>query len=203
MIDLGELNPTKAHILLASNSPRRRELLGMISSNFSIPKMHEVDEKYPADMEAADVPEYLSKLKSDAYLPLLKPGQILLTADTGVIVPKATRAIMLGKPKDEDNAVEMLMELSGREHLVVTGVTLASAAKTISFSETTKVLFAELDPKRARLYSQMFRPFDKAGAYGIQEWIGAASIRRIEGSFYNVMGLPVHQVYRRLLDFPY
>ncbi|MCM1223792.1 MAG: Maf family nucleotide pyrophosphatase [Lachnospiraceae bacterium] len=203
MIDLGELNPTKAHILLASNSPRRRELLGMISSNFSIPEMHEVDEKYPADMETADVPEFLSKLKSDAYLPLLNPGQILLTADTGVIVPKAPKSIMLGKPKDEDNAVEMLMELSGREHLVVTGVTLASAAKTISFSETTKVLFAELDPKRARLYAQMFRPFDKAGAYGIQEWIGAASIRRIDGSFYNVMGLPVHQVYRRLLDFPY
>lgn len=203
MIDLGDLNPTKAQILLASNSPRRRELLSMISSNFIIPKMHEVDESYPDSLQAADVPEFLSKIKSEAYRQIMRPGQILLTADTGVIVGDAPRQTMLGKPHGEDQAVEMLMTLSGREHLVVTGVTIASEAKTISFSETTKVLFANLDPERARLYVQKFRPFDKAGAYGIQEWIGAASIRKIEGSFYNVMGLPVHQVYRRLLDFPY
>jgi len=200
---LGNLNPTGAHILLASNSPRRRELLAMISSDFSIPQMHKVDEKYPASLEAEKVPEFLSKLKSDAYFTMLTPGQILLTADTGVIVPAGSGSIILGKPKDEDQAVEMLMMLSGREHLVVTGVTIASFAQTESFSETTKVQFSELDPECARLYVRKFRPYDKAGAYGIQEWIGAASIRRIEGSFYNVMGLPVHQVYRRLLNFPY
>lgn len=201
-MDLGALNPTDKHILLASNSPRRRELLAMISSNFSIPRMHEVDEAYPKDMDATLVPEFLSKLKSDAYRPLKGEGEVLLTADTGVIVPvDEGKALLLGKPKDEDAAVDMLMTLSGREHLVVTGVTIFSDEREESFSETTKVQFAELDPRLAREYVRKFRPMDKAGAYGIQEWIGAASIRRIEGSFYNVMGLPVHQVYRRLLNF--
>lgn len=202
-MDLGTLNPTAAHILLASNSPRRRELMAMISSDFSIPPMRDVDETYPTDMDAAMVPEYLSKLKSEAHASLLAPGMILLTADTGVIVNADGRNIMLGKPKDEDQAVDMLMTLSGREHHVVTGVTIASLAGTESFSETTAVHFADLDPDLAREYVCRFRPYDKAGAYGIQEWIGAASIRRIEGSFYNVMGLPVHQVYRRLLYFKY
>ncbi len=202
-MDLGLLNPTPAHILLASNSPRRRELLGMISSNFSIPVMHDVDERYPEGMKAVEIPQFLSKLKSDAYRSLLQPGQILLTADTGVIVESDSHSIMLGKPADEDQAVDMLMMLSGRKHLVVTGVTLASHASTLSFAETTTVEFADLDPDKARLYVKKFRPYDKAGAYGIQEWIGAASIRRIDGSFYNVMGLPVHQVYRRLINFPY
>lgn len=203
MLDLGNLNPTKAHILLASNSPRRRELLAMISSNFSIPKMREVEERFPLDMDATHIPAFLSRLKSDAYEGLINENAILLTADTGVIVTDGASAMMLGKPMDEDQAVEMLMTLSGREHLVVTGVTLASARQKTTFSETTKVLFDALDLERARLYVRKFRPLDKAGAYGIQEWIGAASIRRIEGSFYNVMGLPVHQVYKRLLDFPF
>lgn len=187
------------NILLASNSPRRRELLGLIVPEFEIAVPREVDEVYPADLEKTDVPAYLSNLKAQAYSDLLAPDELIITADTIVIADGK----ILGKPHDADNAVEMLHTLSDATHTVVTGVTLMSldGKKHDTFSEATHVTFGHLSDEEIRRYIDTFRPFDKAGAYGIQEWIGAAAIARIDGCFYNVMGLPLHSLYYHLKSF--
>ena len=185
-------------LFLASKSPRRRELLKMLEIPFEILEAYiEVDEVYPESMQADEVPVYLSQLKAQAYKCLLKKDDILLTADTVVILDNR----IIGKPKSENEACAMLSDLSGKTHTVVTGVTLTSIEKTESFSVHSRVTFAPLSREEINYYVSTFHPLDKAGAYGIQEWIGAAGVERIDGSFYNVMGLPVHRLYRALKNF--
>ncbi len=191
------LKNSSTKILLASGSPRRRELLAMIAPDFAVAPGRDVDESYPSDIPAEKVAEYLSKVKADAYIDLLADDEIIITADTVVIIDGR----ILGKPAGRDDAVAMLRSLSGRRHKVVTGVTVTARDRSISFDETTVVKFAPLSDDEIDAYVDTFRPYDKAGAYGIQEWIGAVGIKGIEGCYYNVMGLPVHTLYHRLKEF--
>lgn len=193
-------------VMLASNSPRRRELLGLILPAFSIAPRRDIDEAYPADLAPADVPAYLSRLKADAYADLLTPDTLLITADTVVISEHSEcseSSKILGKPRSEAEACAMLRSLAGRTHTVVTGVTLRSGSgrRDETFSETTRVTFGPLTDSEIAQYVARYRPLDKAGAYGIQEWLGAAAIARIDGCFYNVMGLPLHALYRHLTAY--
>ena len=182
------------HLILASASPRRRELLAACDIEFTLAEKFECEECYPADLAADKVAEYLSQLKSEAYPYPLNEGDILLTADTVVIA----EGEILGKPKDNADAERMLKMLSGATHKVVTGVTLRTAQRTLSFSAESLVSFRTLKEEEVAYYIEQYRPLDKAGAYGIQEWIGYVAIERIEGSFYNVMGLPVQRLYVEL-----
>ena len=182
-------------VLLASNSPRRRELLGMIVPEFTIAPPREVREVYPQDLPAEQVPAYLSRLKAAAYADDLEAGQLLITADTVVILDGE----ILGKPRDEDDARRMLAALSDNTHVVVTGVTISRAGHDpVTFSDATRVTFGPLSPEQIDYYVTHYRPLDKAGAYGIQEYIGAAGISSIRGCYYNVMGLPLHALARHL-----
>lgn len=191
------LNLKKYKILLCSRSPRRQELLKMLDIDFEIAPSIEVEETYPADMPAAAVPLYLSALKAKGYAPLLQPDTMLITADTIVI----NDGEVVGKPKDEADARRMLAAMSGKTHTVVTGVTVTTTERQVSFDVTTRVSFDRLSDEEIDYYVKRYSPLDKAGAYGIQEWIGAVAVSGIEGSFYNVMGLPVHQLYLCLKDF--
>ena len=184
-------------LILASQSPRRRQLLSDAGIAFTLAERFECDETFPEDMPAEDVAEYLSVLKSEAYPQPLNEGDILLTADTVVVACGK----ILGKPADRDEAIEMISMLSGREHEVITGCTLRSLACRRSFSVSSKVHFRKLDREEIEYYIDHYRPYDKAGAYGIQEWIGYVGIEGIVGSFYNVMGLPVQRVYNELNEF--
>ena len=183
-------------LILASASPRRRELLAACDLDFTLAEKFECEECYPADLAADKVAEYLSQLKSNAYPHPLGEKDILLTADTVVILGDK----ILGKPHSEAEAVEMISSLSGATHKVVTGVTLRTTEQTISFSAESLVSFRTLDAEEITYYVEKYRPMDKAGAYGIQEWIGYTAIDRIEGSFYNVMGLPVQRLYSTLKE---
>ena len=183
-------------LILASASPRRRELLAACDLEFTLAEKFECEECYPADLVADKVAEYLSQLKSNAYPHALGEKDILLTADTVVILGDK----ILGKPHSEEEAVEMISSLSGATHKVVTGVTLRTAKQTISFSAESLVSFRTLEAEEVRYYVEKYRPLDKAGAYGIQEWIGYIGIEGIEGSFYNVMGLPVQRLYATLKE---
>lgn len=183
-------------LILASQSPRRRDLMRDCGLVFDAVK-YDVEELYPEQTPAEDVAEYLSKLKSDGYPTTLLPSEILITADTVVLLEGA----ILGKPHSSEGAQKMLRSLSGREHRVVTGVTIRSESRCESFSTTTKVRFAELSQEQIEYYIDRYAPFDKAGSYGIQEWIGYVGIESIEGSFYNVMGLPIQRLCRELAKF--
>lgn len=184
-------------LLLASNSPRRRELISMLDIDMEIVAPRDVDESYPNDLPVESVPAYLSRVKADAYKDLPKEDEIVVTADTVVIIDN----IILGKPHSRDEAVDMLTLLSGRSHRVVTGVTLMSADNIKTFSVTTNVEFDRLAREDIESYVDKYQPFDKAGAYGIQEWIGCVGISSIDGCYYNVMGLPLHDLYRHLRNF--
>lgn len=184
-------------LVLASQSPRRRQLLADAGIDFVLAPRFECDESFPSTMPADEVAEYLSGLKADAYPDGLGDKDILLTADTVVIAGGK----VLGKPKDRAEAVAMLEQLSGREHQVVTGVSLSNALGRRSFSVLSRVKFRVLTIEEIEYYVDNYRPFDKAGSYGIQEWIGYVGIEGIEGSFYNVMGLPVQRVYCELKEF--
>ena len=184
-------------LILASASPRRRELLAACDLEFTLAEKFECEECYPADLDAEKVAEYLSQLKSNAYPHTLVDGDILLTADTVVVLDCDT---ILGKPRSEEDARKMIELLSGATHKVITGVTLRTAERTISFSAESLVKFRELDAEEIAYYVEKYRPLDKAGAYGIQEWIGYIGIEGIEGSFYNVMGLPVQRLYTALKE---
>ena len=183
-------------LILASASPRRRELLADCDLDFVLAEKFECEECYPADLAAEKVAEYLSQLKSNAYPHTLGEGDILLTADTVVILGDK----ILGKPHSEAEAVEMISTLSGATHKVVTGVTLRTTERTISFSAESLVSFRALEAEEISYYVEKYRPLDKAGAYGIQEWIGYIGIEGIEGSFYNVMGLPTQRLYQALKE---
>lgn len=184
-------------LILASRSPRRRELLAGCDLHFEIAEGYEVEEVYPETLAAEKVPEYLSGVKADGYPYPLAEGDILITADTVVI----SRGRILGKPHSREEAMEMIRELSGRTHLVVTGVSLRDNRRSVSFSAESKVSFRALSDEEIAYYVDTYKPFDKAGAYGIQEWIGRTAIESIEGSFYNVMGLPVAALYKHLTSF--
>ena len=184
------------HLILASASPRRRELLADCDIDFELAEKFECEECYPADLETDKVAEYLSQLKSNAYPHALGECDILLTADTVVILGDK----ILGKPHSAEEAREMIASLSDATHKVITGVTLRTAERTISFSAESLVSFRKLDAEEIDYYVEKYQPMDKAGAYGIQEWIGYIGIEGIEGSFYNVMGLPVQRLYTILKD---
>ena len=183
-------------LILASASPRRRELLAACDLEFVLADKFECEECYPADLEADKVAEYLSQLKSNAYPHALGEKDILLTADTVVILGDK----ILGKPHSAEEARDMIASLSGATHKVITGVTLRTAKQTISLSAESLVSFRTLEAEEVRYYVEKYRPLDKAGAYGIQEWIGYIGIEGIEGSFYNVMGLPVQRLYATLKE---
>lgn len=183
--------------ILASNSPRRRELLAGLGIDFEVRVIDGIDESYPASLPAADVAQYIAVKKADAYRDAIKADELIITADTVVIVGTE----ILGKPHDKSDAERMLRAISGRTHQVVTGVCLLSAAKQGAFSVTTDVTFKELTTAEIRHYITNYRPFDKAGAYGIQEWIGYIGVTALHGSYYNVMGLPVQRIYTELQKF--
>ena len=187
---------SKYNILLASASFRRRELLTQLGVQYSLVKPSQEEEVVPTDICVEEVSEYLAVQKSNAYKEL-KDNDLLITADTTVIVDDK----ILGKPKDYSDAFQMLRLLSGKTHLVVTGVCLRSVDKVVSFSVKTEVTFSKLDDEEIRFYIENYKPFDKAGAYGIQEWIGKVAVEGINGSFYNVVGLPVQRLYRELKKF--
>ena len=191
---MGHLN--NYSVVLASKSPRRQELLkGMGVEYVCITK--ETPELYP-EMPFVAVPEYLSQQKSLAFTDEELPEHyLLITADTVVIAENE----ILGKPKDREDALRMLRILSGKSHFVVTGVTVRTKGKMKSFSAKSKVTFARLDPEEMAYYVDRYRPYDKAGAYGIQEWIGYVGISGLHGSFYNVMGLPTRKLYQTLKNF--
>ena len=186
---------TSKKIILASNSPRRRELLGGLDIDFEVRVKEGICEDYPQHLPMEEIPQYISREKSEAYD--LAPDELLITADTIVW----TDGRVLGKPASKAEAEDMLRLLSGKTHQVVTGVTLATTEWTTSFSAVTDVTFATLSNEEIRYYVERYAPMDKAGAYGIQEWIGYVGIKGIEGSYYNVMGLPVNRLYRELLEF--
>lgn len=190
-------NLKKYHIVLASKSPRRRELLQMLRIPFTTVTLSNITEEYPDDMPPENVPQYLSELKADAYLKVSCDNELVIAADTLVICDNH----IMGKPEDVDDAIRMLLFLSDKTHHVVTGVTIATKEQRKSFMTVTEVKFATVTPEEARFYVDNYRPLDKAGAYGIQEWIGAIAVESINGSFYNVMGLPVHRLYKELKLF--
>ena len=185
------------NIILASASPRRRELLKATGIDYRLASKFECEESYPATLPARDVAAYLSRLKSHAYPMALGYNDILVTADTTVVLGSD----VLGKPSDEAAARNMLRRLSGCEHIVVTGVTLRMADREHTFSAESKVRFATLSDEQIEYYVANFKPMDKAGAYGIQEWIGYVGIESIDGSFFNVMGLPVQRLCREIECF--
>lgn len=180
-------------MILASQSPRRRELMAGCGFEFRTAK-YDVEEVYPATTPVEDVAEYLAKLKSDGYPERLAEGEVLITADTVVVLGAA----VLGKPRDAEGARRMLRALSGATHKVITGVTLRSGERSRSFSAETEVRFAELSDEQIAHYVECYSPMDKAGSYGIQEWIGYVGVESIEGSFYNVMGLPIQRLHSEL-----
>ena len=184
----------KYKYILASNSPRRKELLAGLGLDFEVRVIQGVDESYPASLPAAEVAQYIAEKKADAYRATMAPDELIITADTVVIVGDD----ILGKPKDEADAVRMLREISGRTHQVTTGVSLLTATQQRSFSVTTDVTFKALTDEEIQHYVTHYHPFDKAGAYGIQEWIGYIGVSGLHGSYYNVMGLPVQRIYSEL-----
>lgn len=181
-------------ILLASQSPRRQELLGGLDIEFDVFVKKNIDESYPDNLPTSQVAEYLSHKKAQAYLTDIKTNVLIITADTVVIHDNE----ILGKPKDKTEAFEMIVNLSGKTHQVITGVTLTTQNKQHSFSSVTDVTFSELTKEEVAYYIEKYRPYDKAGSYGIQEWIGYIGVEHINGSFFNVMGLPVQQLYQAL-----
>lgn len=184
-------------IILGSRSPRRRELLSQCGITFTLADNYDVEEIFPNELPVNEVPVFLSELKSKAYPKQLLNNEILITADTVVIIDDK----IIGKPKDRADAISILKLLSGKAHLVSSGVTLRGGEQLLSFRADTQVYFKELTTKEIEFYIDKFAPFDKAGAYGIQEWIGFIGVERIEGSFYNVMGLPIQKLYTKLGEF--
>ena len=180
-------------LILASASPRRQQLMKDAGFTFEV-WLKNVEEKYPQELHWENVPEYLSKVKASAFREELKADEVLITADTVVCIHDR----ILGKPADRKEAISMLQELSGNRHLVVTGVSVTTRTEQLSFSSRTDVFFKRLSNEEIEFYVDTYKPFDKAGAYGIQEWIGYIGIERIEGSVYNVMGLPIQKLYETL-----
>ena len=190
-------NLKKYHIILASNSPRRRELLAGLGFDFDVKVLPDIAESYPDTLPAIQIAEYIAKEKAEAYRKVIQANELIITADTVVIADDE----VMGKPQDATDAHRMLRKLSGRAHQVVTGVCLTTKQEQRSFSVTTQVTFKQLSDEEIFYYIEHYRPYDKAGAYGIQEWIGYIGVTGLEGSYFNVMGLPVQRIYTEIAKF--
>lgn len=188
-------NLNKYKVILASNSPRRKELLAGLGVDYEVRTLPDVDESYPDTLQGADIPLYIAKEKADAYRNMLQPGELMITADTIVWLDGR----VLGKPKDREDALCMLRGMSGRIHEVFTGVCITTTEWQRSFAARTEVCFSNLSEEEITYYVDKFRPMDKAGAYGVQEWIGFIGVENISGSYYNIMGLPVQRLYKELV----
>lgn len=180
------------NIILASQSPRRKQLLDLLDIEFTV-EVREIDEVFPENLEVTEVAEYLAKLKASVFKDITDE-QLIITADTVVVLDKQ----ILGKPKSKSEAKNILQSLSNRSHQVITGVCIKSSDRTLSFSNTTKVYFKKLSDSEIDYYIDNYKPYDKAGAYGIQEWIGGIGITKIEGSYFNVVGLPIQELNEKL-----
>lgn len=187
-------NLKKYKVVLASNSPRRKELLGGLGIGYEVKTMPDIDESYPDGLCMEEVPVYIARSKADAYRPLMQPDELIITADTIVWLG----GVVMGKPKDEEEARDMLRRLSGQTHQVVTGVCLTTIDRQQSFATVTDVTFDRLTEEEITHYVSRYQPMDKAGAYGIQEWIGYVGVRSIKGSYFNVVGLPIQRLYQEL-----
>lgn len=184
-------------LILASGSPRRKELLAGLGYDFEVRLMDGIDESYPAGLSGEEIAKHISRGKAEAYRTTMADDELIITADTIVYLDGQ----VLGKPKDEAEACAMLRNLSGKTHEVITGVTLLTKDQTRTFASVSLVTFAHLTDEEIQHYVTHYHPTDKAGAYGIQEWIGFIGVERIEGSYFNVMGLPVQRLYTELKDF--
>ena len=187
-------NLDKYQIILASNSPRRKELMSGLGVDYVVRTLPDVDESYPADLSGAEIPEYISREKADAYRAIMQTEELLITADTIVWLDGK----VLGKPEGREGAVEMLRSLSGKLHQVFTGVCLTTTEWQKSFTAASDVEFDVLSEEEIQYYVDKYQPMDKAGAYGVQEWIGYIGVKSISGSFYNIMGLPIQKLYGEL-----
>ena len=188
-------NVEKYKVILASGSPRRRELMAGLGVNYEVRILPDVDESYPDTLQGEEIPLYIAKEKADAYIPMMQPDELIITADTIVWLDGK----VLGKPRDREDALQMLRTMSGRTHKVFTGVCITTTDWQRSFTAQTEVRFATLSEDEIIYYVDNFKPMDKAGAYGVQEWIGFIGVENISGSYYNIMGLPVQKLYRELL----
>ena len=184
-------------IVLASNSPRRKELLQRLGVPFKVRTLFGIDEHYPDTLRGEDIVRYISRVKAQAYRTSMAPDELLITAATIVCLGGE----VMGKPTDAEAARKMLRQLSGQTHQVITGVTIVTQKRTEDFAVTTQVTFAELSDEEIDYYVDNYIPFDKAGAYGIQEWIGMVAVEGIKGSYFNVVGLPIQRLYQRLKTF--
>lgn len=186
-------------VILASNSPRRKELLGGLGIPFEVRTLSGIDESYPDTLCGEEIPMYISGKKAEAYQQSMADDEMIITADTIVY----DNGQVLGKPKDREEAIQMLRQLSGHAHEVITGVSIVTKKKTTQFASTSKVFFSSLTDEEIIYYVDHYQPFDKAGAYGVQEWIGYVAVTRIEGSYFNVMGLPIQRLYTELKSFSF
>ncbi|MEG2573046.1 MAG: Maf-like protein [Bacteroides sp.] len=187
-------NLDKYKIILASGSPRRRELMTGLGVNYEVKTLPGIDESYPSTLKGEEIPLYIAKEKAAAYLSHIRPDELIITADTIVWIEQT----VLGKPSDNEQAKAMLRRLSGKTHEVITGVCLTTTEFQQSFTTTTEVTFASLTEDEITYYVENYHPLDKAGAYGIQEWIGFVGVTGIQGSYFNVMGLPIQRLYKEL-----
>ena len=188
-------NLEKYKVILASGSPRRRELMAGLGVNYEVRILPDVDESYPDTLQGEEIPLYIAKEKADAYIPMMQPDELIITADTIVWLDGK----VLGKPRDREDALQMLRTMSGGTHEDFTGVCITTTDWQRSFTAQTEVRFATLSEDEIIYYVDNFKPMDKAGAYGVQEWIGFIGVENISGSYYNIMGLPVQKLYRELL----
>lgn len=191
------LNNLPYNIILGSQSPRRQELLHGLDVNFTVNVIAGLEENYPATLQGEEIPMFLAQQKADAYRNTLTPQDMLITADTIVWLD----GIVYGKPKDEADAKKMLRALSGKTHDVITGVCVTTTERQETFAAISKVTFASFSDDEINYYIEKYRPMDKAGSYGVQEWIGYIGVEHIDGSFYNVMGLPVQRLYTLLKNW--
>ena len=191
------LNNLPYNIILGSQSPRRQELLHGLDVNFTVNVIAGLEENYPATLQGEEIPMFLAQQKAEAYLNSLTPKDMLITADTIVWLD----GIVYGKPKDEADAKKMLRALSGKTHDVITGVCVTTTERQETFAAVSKVTFAPFSDNEINYYIEKYQPMDKAGSYGVQEWIGYIGVEHIDGSFYNVMGLPVQRLYTLLKNW--
>lgn len=182
-------------VVLASGSPRRQELLDGLGIDYTVKLLPDLDESFPAHLQGEEIPLHIARNKAAAYKPMIQPDELIITADTVVWLD----GMVLGKPKDVEEAKDILRKLSGKTHQVITGVCLITPLRDKSFTAVTDVSFAELTEEEIAYYVENYQPLDKAGAYGVQEWIGFIGTEGIYGSFYNVMGLPVQKLYKELM----
>lgn len=190
-------NLSKYNVVLASNSPRRKELLSGLGIPYEVKTLPDIDESFPEGLDAEEIPVCIARAKADAYRPIMGTKELIITADTIVWL----NGEVMGKPCDEADARRMLKALSGQTHQVITGVCLTTAVRQVSFATVTDVTFACLSDEEINYYVEHYRPMDKAGSYGIQEWIGFVGVERISGSYFNVVGMPIQRLYTELKAF--